>query len=134
MTHQYSGTVRDARNDAIETAIGTSAKLYLFSGAEPANCAAADPSGLLATLTLPSDWMSNSSAGVKAKLGTWSGTGSGAGNAASYRIKDNAGVTCHIQGSVTATGGGGDLTLDNISIAIGQTVTINTYQITDGNS
>lgn len=101
MTQQYSVAVRDGRNDAIETVIGATAKLLIFSGAKPVDCAAADPAGLLATLTLPADYMSNSSAGVKAKLGTWSGVGSGAGNAASYRIKDNAGTTCHMQGTIT---------------------------------
>ena len=134
MTHQYSVAVRDARNEAIETVIGATAKLYFFSGAEPVDCAAADPAGLLATLTLPADWMGNSVGGVKAKAGVWSGTGSAPGNAASYRIKDNAGAACHIQGSVTATGMGGDLTLDNVTIAVGQTITINTYQFTGSNA
>jgi len=101
MTQQYSVAVRDGRNDAIETVTGATAKLLIFSGAKPADCAAADPAGLLATLTLPADWMSNSAAGVKLKLGTWEGVGSGAGNAASFRIKDNAGTTCHIQGTIT---------------------------------
>jgi hypothetical protein len=135
MTHQYSVAVRNARNDAIETAIGATAKLYFFSGAKPATCADADPSGLLATLTLPADWMQDSANGIKAKsVAAWSGVGSGAGNAASFRVKDNAGTTCHIQGTVTVTGGGGDLTLDNINIAIGQAITINTFQITDENA
>lgn len=107
MTHQYSIAVRDARNEVIESVIGAAAKLYLFSGTEPADCAAADPARLLATLTLPTDWMGNSVGGVKAKAGVWSGIGSAPGNAASYRIKDNAGAACHVQGSVTATGGGG---------------------------
>lgn len=133
MTHQYSVTVRDARNDAIEAAIGTSAKLYLYSGAEPSNCASTDPSGLLATLSLPSDWMGASSGGVKAKGAiVWSGTAAATGVAVSYRIKDSTGATCHIQGSVGI--GTGDLQLDNTNIAIGQTITIGTYQITDGNA
>lgn len=133
MTHQYSVAVRDARNDAIETIIGNSAKLYLYSGVEPNNCAATDPSGLLATLSLPFDWIGDSSNGVKAKGAiVWSGTAAAAGVAASYRIKDNTGTTCHIQGSVGI--GTGDLQLDNTNIAIGQTITISTYQITDGNA
>lgn len=132
MTHQYSVTVRDARNDVIETTIGTSAKLYLYSGAEPINCAASDPTGLLATLSLPVDWLGQSSGGIKAKGAiVWTGVASVAGVAASYRIKDSGGTTCHIQGSVGI--GSGDLQLDNTNIAIGQTITISTYQITDGN-
>jgi hypothetical protein len=35
---------------------------------------------------------------------------------------------------VTATGGGGDMTLDNTSIASGQKVTITTFTISAGNA
>lgn len=136
---QYSVGVRNAKLDAVETTIGTSAVLKIFSGAEPANCAAADPSGLLATITLPSDWMSAAAAGVKDKLGAWTAAASGTGTAASFRIYDSGVVTCHIQGNVTATGGGGDMTLDNTNIASGQTVTVtgatgNGFRITAGNA
>jgi hypothetical protein len=131
MAFQYSVSVRNAKLDQVEATIGTGAILKIFSGAEPANCAAADPAGLLATLTLPSDWMANASAGAKAKAGTWSGSGSAAGTAASFRIYDSGLVACHIQGNVGM--GSGDLSLDNTNIAIGQTVTVNTFQITAGN-
>ena len=134
MALQFSVTVRNARLDGIETAIGTSAKLYLYSGAVAANCAAADPAGLLATLSLPSNWMADAASGAKALAGTWTGTGSGAGTVASFRIKDSGGTTCHIQGTVTATGGGGDMTLDNTSIANLQTINVTTFTLTDGNS
>ena len=128
MTFQYSVAVRGAKLDAVETAIGATAVLKIFSGAEPANCAAADPTGLLATLTLPSDWMNAASAGAKTKLGTWSATASGTGTAASWRLYASDGTTCGIQGNMT------DMTLDNTSIASGQVVTVNTFTITAGNS
>ena len=134
MAYQESVAVRNARLDAIETTIGTGALLKLFSGAEPANCGAADPSGLLATLTLPTDWLANASGGSKAKAGSWTGTGSGAGTAASFRIYDSGAVACHLQGTVTATGGGGDMTLDNAVIASSQAITVNTFTITAGNA
>ena len=54
---QYSTFVRAARMVATVATIGASAKLLLFSGAEPANCLSADPAGLVATLSLPSTWM-----------------------------------------------------------------------------
>ena len=134
MAHQYSVTVNNARLDTIESTIGVSAVLKIFSGAEPANCAASDPAGLLCTITLPSDWMAAASSASKAKSGTWSASASGTGTAASYPIYESTATTCHIQGSVTATGGGGDLTLDNTSIASGQTVTVSTYTITAANT
>jgi len=133
MTVQYSDAVRDAKNDVVETTIGTSPKLQFRSGAKPANCAAADSGTLIAELTLPSDWMSNSSGGVKVKQGTWTGSAIAAGIIAHYRLKDSAGTTCHEQGSVTITGGGGDMTVDNDNVANGQTVSVTGYQKTSGN-
>lgn len=42
--------------------------------------------------------------------------------------------TCHIQGTVTASEGGGDLELDTDSLVAGQTVTITKFELTDGNA
>ena len=134
MAFQYSVSVNNARLDAVESTTGATAVLKIFSGAEPANCAAADPSGLLCTITLPSDWMAAASSASKAKSGTWSASASGTGTAASFRIYESTATTCHIQGNVTATGGGGDLTLDNTSISSGQTVTIGTFTINAANT
>lgn len=132
MALQESVSVRNAKLDQIESTIGTSALLKIFSGAVPANCAAADPSGLLCTITLPSDWMANASSGSKAKSGTWSASASGSGTALSWRIYDSGGAACHMQG--TCGQGSGDLSLDNTNIASGQTVTVNTFSITAGNA
>lgn len=135
MALQESVTVRNARLDAIETAIGTSAILKIRTGSAPADCAAADSGTVLATLSLPSDWMAAASSGSKAKSGTWQdASADAAGTAAHFRIYDSGGSTCHLQGTVTATGGGGDMTLDNTNIAAGQTVTISSFTITGGNA
>jgi hypothetical protein len=134
---QNGVAVRNAKLDVEETTIGVSPKLRFYSGSVPADCATAPSGTLLAELTLPSDWMAAASGGVKAKAGTWSGTGgagAGAGtNAGYFRIYDSAGSVCHKQGTVTATGGGGDMTLDNINIANGQSVSVSTFSITAGN-
>jgi hypothetical protein len=134
MAVQYSVAVRNAMLDAIETVTGASAKLQLRTGAQPANCAAAASGTLLAELDLPSDWMAAASGGTKALAGSWADVGAAAGTAAHYRIVDNAGTTCHEQGTVTATGGGGDITLDNTSIAVAQAVSITSKTITAGNA
>jgi hypothetical protein len=137
MTIQFSATLRNNQLDQVEATAGVSAKCRLYSGAAPANCAAAATGTLLVDIALPADWMNNAAAGSKTKLGTWSATGqAGAGsgtNAGYFRIVDSAGTTCHVQGTVTATGGGGDMTLDNTSIASGQSVTVNTFTINAGN-
>ena len=134
MSLQYSVAVRNAQLDAKEATIGTAPKLRILTGSPPANCAAAETGSLLVEMSLPSDWLAAASSGSKAKAGTWSGTASGAGTAGYYRIADTAGTTCHEQGTVTATGNGGDMEVDNTSIASGQTVTVNSYTTTAGNA
>lgn len=133
MAIQMSVSVRNARLDAIETAIGTSAVLKIRSGSVPANCAASDSGTVLATVNLPSDWMAAASSGSKAKSGTWEDTSADAtGTAAHFRLYASDGTTCHMQGTVTATGGGGDLTVDNTSFASGQSFTVTGFTLTEG--
>ena len=135
MALQYSVAVRNAQLDAVESTTGTAALLRIYSGAAPANCAAAASGTLLAEMTLPSDWMAAASGGSKALSGTWQDASANAtGTAGHFRLLDSGGTTCHAQGTVTATGGGGDLTLDNTSIASGQSVTITSFTITAGNA
>jgi hypothetical protein len=131
---QLSTGVRNARLDQLETTVGTAPLFRLYSGSAPADCATAASGTKLVETTLPSDWMANAASGSKAKSGTWSSTAVASGTAGYFRVYDGAGATCHVQGAVTATGGGGDLTLDNTSINSGQTVTITTFTLTDGNA
>lgn len=135
MTLQYGTSVRNARLDTVESTIGTSAILKIRSGAAPANCAAADSGTVLSTVNLPSDWMAAASGGTKAKSGTWEDTSADAtGTAAHFRIYDSGGSTCHIQGTVTITGGGGDMTVDNTSFASGQDFVVTGFTLTAGNA
>ena len=135
MTVQYSVRVRNARLDVVESTIGASAIMKLRTGAAPANCAAADSGTVLATLNLPSDWMAAASGGSKDKSGTWEDlSADAAGTAAHFRIYDSGGSTCDMQGTVTATGGGGDMTVDNTSVAAGQAITVTGFTLTGGNA
>lgn len=135
MAVQLSVAVRNARLDAIETAIGTSAVLKIKTGAQPATCATADSGTVLATLSLPSDYLAAASSGAKAKSGTWEDTSAdNSGTAAHWRLYASDGTTCHAQGTVTATGGGGDLTVDNVVFASAQAFTISSWSFTDGNA
>ncbi len=135
MTIQFSIPVRNARLDAIATVIGTSAKLIIYTGTQPASCSDAPTGTVLAALSLPSSWMLAASSGSKGKTGTWSDTSADASGTAGYfRIYDNLLTACGLQGSITATGGGGDMTIDNVDIVSGQTVTISSFTLTDGNA
>jgi len=137
MSVQLSTGIRNAQLDAIESTVGTAPILRLYSGSVPANVAASiGAATLLAEGTLPSDWMAAASSGAKAKSGTWTLTGqSGAGSGTAstfFRLWASDGTTDHIQGTVSGSGGGGDMTLDNNSIANAQTVTVSTFTLTAG--
>jgi hypothetical protein len=133
MAIQLSTAVINAMLDQIEAIIGTSAVLKVRTGSAPANCAAADSGTVLATLSLPSDWMAAAASGSKAKSGTWQDTSAdNAGTAAHFRIYDSGGTVCGLQGTVTATGGGGDMTVDNALFAAGQSFTVTSFTLTGG--
>ena len=127
---QLSVDVRNAILDSIENEIGTDPTLEIRSGAPPASCASADSGTVLADLALPTDWMADATAGSKAKSGTWEDTSAdNTGTAGHFRLKGSDG-TCHMQGTVTASGDGGDMQVDNASFTTGQNFTITTFTLT----
>lgn len=133
MAIQMSVLARDGRLNAFETETGTDARLKLRTGAQPANCAAADSGTVLCTMILPSDWLAVAGSGTKAKAGTWSGTGSGGGGVvAHFRIYKSDGTTCTMQGTVGQ--GSGDMSLDNTTVADSQVITVTSFVLTDGNA
>lgn len=133
MALQYSASIYLARLDQIEVSAGAAPLLRIFSGAIPANCAAADSGTLLATLTLPSDWMNAASGTTKTLLGSWTGTASGGAGATPthFRIWNAGATVCHVQG--TCGVGSGDLSV-NGTITSGQTVTVTAFTITAANT
>jgi hypothetical protein len=135
MSIQLSVAVRNARLDAIEATIGTAAKLQIYSGSTPASCATAASGTKLLEDALASDWAAAASGGTKALNGTpIAGSALAGGTAGYFRIVDSTGTTCHLQGTITASGGGGDMTIDNTSIAVGQTVNVTSFSLTDANA
>ena len=135
MAIQLSTAVRNARLDSIETTVGTSAIIRIRTGSAPANCSTADSGTVLAEITCPSDWLAAASGGTKSKSGTWQDLSADAtGTAAHFRLYDSAGTTCHMQGTVTATAGGGDMEVSSVSFTTGQSFTISTFTLTDGNA
>lgn len=130
MTIQFAQSTAHAMLDAIETDIGTSPTLYLRSGSPPANCAAADSGTLISTMALASDWASNAASWAKALSGTpiADTSADNAGTLGHWRIKTSGGVT-KLQGTITATGGGGDMTVDNTSVTAGQEIDITSFAI-----
>lgn len=137
MAIQFNASARNARLDAIETEVKGSATMHIYTGSVPASCGVADSGTRLASVDLTNNWMADASGdGTKVKSGTWSSVASAAGTMGYFRVKTSAGVggTTYIQGTITSTGGAGDLKFDNIDAVSAQTVTITTFTLTDGNA
>lgn len=131
MAIQFSSRVVNGVLDQIEAIIGASPVLEIRTGAPPANCLAADSGTVLATLALPISWMNDAADGVKTKAGTWEDAScDDTGTAGHFRLKQ--GSSCDSQGTITVTGGGGDLTVDSTSFTAGQNFTITSYSFLFG--
>jgi hypothetical protein len=108
-------------------------KMLLFSTSQPADADSAQ-TGLLATISAVT-FTTPSVNGVFNISGVWSGGGSDVGVARSFRYccdTLDSGLTLsttykRIDGYVTEIGGGGDATVDNASISIGQAVTVTDF-------
>lgn len=127
MALQFSTTVRNAMLDAIETGTGTTAVLKIWSGALPANCAAADAGSTLASITLASDWAAAASGGTKALSGlpVSDASADNSGTAVHFRLYASNGTTCHMQGTVGTSAA--DLIVDSTSFTAGQTFNITAW-------
>ena len=135
MALQFSVDVRNARLDALENEVGASPILRIRTGSAPANVSDSDTGDVLATLTLPSDWMADALNGSKSMSGTWEDPSADAsGIAGHFRIYNSGDTVCHLQGTISMAGGGGDMILDNTNIAVGQAISIESFTLTDGNA
>lgn len=132
---QASVAVRNAELAAIAATIGPNGVLVYYTGAAPANAAAARTGSVLATLNLPTTVFGAPAAGVMAKNGTWEQpTATGAGVAGYYTIFASDGVTVCLQGACSVTGGASEMQLDNINLVVGQDVLVTGFTLTAGNA
>ena len=127
-----STSVRNAIVEAIESDIGSSPSLKVFSGTQPETCSAADQGTLLVNMALPSDWLSVASGGAKSKSGAWSGTAAASGTASYFRIY--GGGVCKAQGSASDSSGSGELALISTAVVSGQVVTVASFTLQAGNA
>ncbi|MGH7470441.1 MAG: hypothetical protein ACRENP_21055 [Longimicrobiales bacterium] len=136
MAYTLSTGARDDAVDRHSVQLYDSAILEIRTGAPPGPNAAATGT-LLASITLPASAHGAPSSGSVALAGTWQDTAAdGTGTAGHFRMRqsgDGNGADAtqrRVEGTITATGGGGDLTLDNVSIAAAQQVTISSWTLT----
>ena len=126
MSLDFNNTIANLALDWIyDTHYPAGSIVEIRTGA-PAGAENAAGGSLLVSITTPASPWAAASAGSKAKANTWAAAGSGAGVAGHFRLKNAAGTKLE-EGTVTATGGGGDMTIDNTNIAIGQNVTVTGY-------
>lgn len=89
---------------------------------------------VLATLTLPADCLGAPALGQVAKNGTWSGSVSVSGTPLSFRLFKADGTTLAQQGTVSYTGGGGKVIVDNgagsSALVAGDTLTVASWSYT----
>jgi hypothetical protein len=135
MTIRISTAARNAAaNAAVDLLDGGSgaAKIRIYSGTQPAGPdTAIGAQVLLAELTCSDPAFAAAATGVKTLDNTPvpSTTGLAAGTAAWFRAVDSANVAV-LDGSVTATGGGGDMLLNTTTISVGVAVEITAGSIT----
>ena len=133
MATRISNAARSAATDGVVDLIDAGSgpgTVQIRTGAQPATVATTATGTLLGTLTLSDPAFGSASNGV-ATAGTVTGDSSAdaTGTAGWFRALDSNGVAV-IDGSITATGGGGDMTLDNVSIIAGGTISITSWTVT----
>lgn len=103
--------------------------IEIRTGAQPASVATAASGTLLGTLTLSDPAFgaaANGSASANAITGDTSADATG--TAGWFRAYDSNNVAI-IDGSITATGGGGDLELDNVNIVATGTINVTSWTV-----
>lgn len=132
MAIRLSTRSRNAAADAVvdTTDAGAGAgRLRIFTGTQPASANDAATGTLLADVVLADPAFGAAATGTAALTDPGPVTGAAAGIAGWFRILDSD-LVAVMDGSVTATGAGGDLTLSNTNIAAGQSVDITGGSVT----
>lgn len=136
MTLKYATNLRNAQQDAIATFAGNSGLLKIYAGTQPTDPQTAiGAQTLLGTLTMNATAFSAASGGVLTANAITQDSGADATNTASFfRLFKSDGTTVVMDGTITATGGGGDMTLNTVSIVSGGPISCTGFAITRGNA
>lgn len=137
MALTFSVAARNARLAALIAELGASPVLKIRSGAAPSNVGGASTGTVVATCNLPASPFAAPAGGSVSKAGTWEDTAADATDTNAtkhFELCKADGTTVVARGSVTATGGGGDMTVDNMNFAAGQAFSVTSFTLTDGNA
>lgn len=133
MTVSLTTAVRNAKLDAITTAVGSSGLLRIYDGTPPANAnTALSGNTLLAELALSATFAAAAASGVlTANAISNDASANATGTASFYRIYKSDGTTVIAQG--TAGTSGTDMILNTTSIVSGGPVAVSSFTFTEGN-
>lgn len=120
--------IADAAVDLIDGGTGAGT-VKIYSGAQPASANDAASGTLLATFTLADPAFGAAAAGVATANAVADTTGAADGTAGWFRAETSTPGTV-LDGSVTATGGGGDMELNTVTISTGVTVSLTSWTVT----
>lgn len=135
MGFRLSAAARSAACNAVVDSLdgGTTPVLEIYSGTQPTN----PDTAIGAQVLLVSFNMDGTAAFGAASTGVatitglpLSATGVAAGTAAWFRMKTQTGGTAVCDGTVTASGGGGNIILSTTTISVGVTVEITSGTVT----
>lgn len=133
MPFKITNEAANEKCNAVKTLLAAG-KIRILTGAAPANADAAETGTLLAELTMGSPAFGAPASGVmalSAALGPVVAVATG--TAGYFRACKTAGAASPVaQGTVTASGGGGDMIINSVSIQSGADVTVNSWQYTQG--
>jgi len=135
MTLRINTAVRTAMVDAVKTLIdaGSGAgKIRIYTGAQPASVATAASGTLLADIPFADPSFDATASGTAAAdvSPVLTALAAASGTAGWFRILDSNNVAI-IDGSVTATGGGGDLTMTSTTVTSGLSVSVTALTLTE---
>lgn len=113
--------------------------IRIYSGAKPADPDSAPSGTLLAELTFGADAFGAATddgtlATAVANAITDDSSADATGTAGYFRVTDSLGTTYYFDGTVTGTGGGGDMELNNINITAGGVVGVSSFNYREGQS
>src|SRR5687767_6963357 len=124
--HRMNAAFNGAAGDNFDSGV-----LEFRTGSQPTLANDAPTGTIVASITLPADAFGTAASKAIAKAGTWQdASADNAGTVGWARLResgDGGGSSTtdrRLDFSVTNTGGGGDITLQNVVITAGQTVTM----------
>jgi deoxyribose-phosphate aldolase len=127
MSLTVTAAAAQSMGSALATAIGASSTIKIYSGSKPATPETAATGTLLVTIAISGSF--TSSGGVLTASDPAAAAPAASGTAGYFRLATSGG-TAIIDGTVTATGGGGDLTLGSTAINTGVNVDLGVPSIT----